>query len=117
MSSQPRIAETEMGFWREFSRMSTEGAMYPGRGILYPVLRIVGDSRVYIQSSDSKIWRSENGGLAIVLASKYEVAELDRAVEEDRVEVFLRTRWGGSGTNPTSRFLCYLHYPKGRGWE
>ncbi len=117
MSSQPRIAETAMGFWRELSRMSLEGVRHPARGIVYPCIRIVGDDRVYIQSSDFKLWRSENGGLAIVLASKYEVAELDYAVDEDRVEVFLRTRWGGSGTNPTSRFLCYLHYPKARGWE
>lgn len=48
MSSQPRIAETAMGFWKEFSRMSREGVVYPGRGILYPVLRIVG-TRVFIR--------------------------------------------------------------------
>lgn len=117
MSSQPRIAETAMGFWKEFSRMSLDGVGYPGRGILYPVLRIVGDSRVYTQATDTKLWRSENGGLSIVLASKCEISELVWAVDEDRVEVFLRTRWGGSGNNPSSRFLCYLHYPKARGWE
>lgn len=117
MSNQPRIAETAIGFWKEYSRMSLEGVTYPGRGILYPCLRIVGDDRVYTQASDFKLWRSERGGLAIVLASREEIAELDRAVDEDRVEVFLRTRWGGSGANPGTRFLCYLHYPKARGWE
>lgn len=117
MSNQPRIAETAFGFWKEFSRMSLDGVVYPGRGILYPVLRIVGDSRVYTQATDFKLWRSECGGMAIVLASASEIAEIDRAVDEDRVEVFLRTRWGGSGSNPSSRFLCYLHYPKARGWE
>lgn len=117
MSSQLRIAETAMGFWKEFSRMSREGVVYPGRGILYPVLRIAGDPSIYTQAPDAKLWRSENGGLTIVLASKHEVAEIDRAVDDDLVEVFLRTRWGGSGDNTASRFLCYLHYPKARGWE
>lgn len=117
MTDHPRIAETPMGFWKEYSKMSSTGVRHPGRGILYPVLRIVGDHRVFTQAADLKLWRSERGGLAIVLATKYEIAELDKAVDEDRVEVFLRTRWGGSGMNPTSRFLCYLHYPKGKNWN
>lgn len=117
MTNSPRLSETLDGFWDAVFKMSREGVHHPGQGILYPVLRIVGDNRVFTWAPDHTLWRTENGGFSAIHATKRETAEIDRAVYDDRVEVFVRTKWGGNRVDPDSKFLRYLHRPMARGWE
>ncbi len=114
--SRQRVSE-KLDVFRDIAQMAMEaGVFVSGKGVFYPVLRVIGlgDFRY---EGDKTVWVSPDGG-QVRDATGQEASELDAALERDQASLVVLARPGfGSGYKDVRPVLKVLHAASGNGWR
>lgn len=114
--SRQRVAE-KPGAFRDIAILAmSSGVLVEGRGMHYPVLRVVGlgDFRY---EGDKAVWVSPDGS-EVRDATGSEASGLDAALERDQASLVVLARPGfGSGYKDVRPVLKVLHAASGNGWR
>jgi len=108
-ASKPRMAESPAQLYKEIASRADKGVVTSRYGIKYPVVKEVGDNRVF-RITSKKVEVIMHGSVGARDATAAEIEDINRAIERDAVEVYLTSGWGG-GTE--EKRLDTLHSPSG----